>query len=219
MVCSLLVVAQAACGQQLCVGAHLGMALSGFTGTDANIPGFSAQYRLGFAGGVYVHHTPKRWQHAYLAAELMFASPKGMVYDGAQQRSRVSLSYLELPLFIGLKAWPQRTISMRFYGGSVVGLCLGADRRVQDKNTGNEIQTNLAISNSTTADVRPWDYSLAGGVGIDLKRGVWTASLDVRYQQSLGTISPAQNPSPTTLNQSMYVLVGIGRNIGRAQKR
>lgn len=197
-------------GQHLTVGARLGAALNGFTGADGNIPGFSGQHRLGFTGGAYANISAKRWQYAYFGAELLVTTPKGFVYDGALQRSRATLTYLEIPIWLGLRARPQRSVPIRLYGGIVTSLCVAADRVVQDKTTGSEAASRLNIGNSPTADVRPWDYSLAGGIGVDLKLAQYLVSADVRYQQSFSTISPAQNPSPTTLNQSVYFVLGFG---------
>ena len=124
-------------------------------------------------------------------------------YQGGTITTSINLSYLEMPLLIkiAIPLGEDFLVHPRIFGGPTLGYKLSAKFVNRYDGLGLSQDESVPLS-----DIKRWETGFVVGIGasFDVKGGVFNA--DVRYGQSLATISTAP---PDKKNKVITIMIGF----------
>lgn len=179
-------------------GLKAGLANTDFYGSSSNADGTG----VGFTGGAYLtYHFHPRWA---LQSELMYTHRTGtedhsQVFRGSRN-AEYTFGFLEVPVLI--KAYLPQQQGPAAY--ATVGP-YASMRLYEDARDANNILQTVDLD----SELRPWDYGVAAGFGMESFANGRSLSFDARYNWGLANLFTDET-RPDFRTRGFTFAVGIG---------
>jgi hypothetical protein len=156
------------------LGLQGGVNVFTFSGSDAT----GAKSRTTFFAGASL--TVPFGQAIFLEPQVLY-SGKGASYTDSSGTATLKLTYLEVPVLLGVNLTPSARAGLRIFAGPTVGLKLSCNAELSSGG--------VTVSGSCSSDaVKSTDFGVTGGAGLALHLSRFNLNLFGRYTLGLAKV-------------------------------
>jgi len=186
-------------------GIKVGVNLAKLTGSDVE----DAKMLLGIVGGVFIEYSfsPMFAIQPELLYSMEGAKYKDIVEEGITVSPKLTLSYLQIPVFLKLKPQTSGNIKPTFCAGPFLGILMSAKAKGSASAEGQSADVSVDVKDLFEST----NFGVAFGVGAAYKLTKGEITFDARYALGLSKIAKVEEgTTPNVKTATFSFLVGYG---------